>query len=140
MSDFSKHFGSRETKELVEQGLSLAPKFDDKGLIPVVTTDYATGKLLMQAFMNEEALCKTVEIKQAVYYSRSRQELWHKGATSGQYQIVKEMRTDCDQDCIWLRVEQQGGGACHTGQTTCFYRSVDLDASIEDKPIALKKD
>ena len=138
MNNFSKNFGPREDEKQIESGLELAPKFDEKGLIPVVTTDYKTGIILMQAFMNAEALCKTIEIKQAVYYSRSRQELWHKGATSGQYQIVKEIRVDCDQDCIWLRVEQQGGGACHVGHSSCFYRSIVLEDSTQNGPVTLK--
>jgi len=93
--------------------------------MPVVTTDFSTGELLMHGYMNEEALKKTISIGEAVYYSRSRKTLWHKGATSGLTQIVKEMRIDDDQDCIWLRVEVQGNGAsCHVGYRSCFYRSV----------------
>ncbi|MEM9446511.1 MAG: phosphoribosyl-AMP cyclohydrolase [Verrucomicrobiota bacterium] len=138
MLEFSRYFGSRDNQSALEKGLALAPRFDDQGLIPVITTDYYTGVLLMQAYMNAEALCKTVRIKQAVYYSRSRKELWHKGASSGQYQIVKEIRVDCDQDSIWLRVEQQGGGACHVGYPSCFYRTVVLETPELDKPIALK--
>lgn len=116
-------FAPRGSKTELEQGLGFAPKFDENGLIPVVTTDYASGMLLMQAFMNEEALLRTIELGEAVYWSRSRQEIWHKGATSGTFQKVIELRTDCDQDCIWLRVEQKGGAACHTGRESCFYRS-----------------
>jgi len=109
----------------VEEAHDLAPKFDSNGLMPVVTTDFSTGELLMHGYMNEEALKKTISIGEAVYYSRSRKTLWHKGATSGLTQIVKEMRIDDDQDCIWLRVEVQGNGAsCHVGYRSCFYRSV----------------
>ena len=118
-------FKKRLTIEQVEEANDLAPKFDANGLIPVVTTDYTSGELLMHGYMNEEALKKTIEIGEAVYYSRSRKTLWHKGATSGLTQIVKEMRIDDDQDCVWLRVEVQGNGAsCHVGYRSCFYRSV----------------
>ena len=101
-----------------------APKFDEHGLIPAMAVDAATGDLLMQAYMNRDALAATLERGEAVYWSRSRRELWHKGATSGQVQTVVELLTDCDQDSILLRVNQAGGGACHTGQRSCFYRRV----------------
>ncbi|MEO9886431.1 MAG: phosphoribosyl-AMP cyclohydrolase [Balneola sp.] len=118
-------FKERKTVEQVEEAYDLAPKFQEDGLIPVVTTDYTSGELLMHGYMNEEAFKKTIELAEAVYYSRSRQTLWHKGATSGLTQIVKEMRIDDDQDCVWLRVEVQGNGAsCHVGYRSCFYRSV----------------
>jgi phosphoribosyl-AMP cyclohydrolase len=118
-------FKQRISIEQVEEAHDLAPKFDSNGLMPVVTTDFSTGELLMHGYMNEEALKKTISIGEAVYYSRSRKTLWHKGATSGLTQIVKEMRIDDDQDCIWLRVEVQGNGAsCHVGYRSCFYRSV----------------
>ncbi|MFA5670111.1 MAG: phosphoribosyl-AMP cyclohydrolase [Balneolaceae bacterium] len=120
-------FKKRLTVEQVEEAHDLAPKFQENGLIPVVTTDYATGELLMHGYMNEEAFKKTIEIGEAVYYSRSREALWHKGATSGLTQIVKELRIDDDQDCVWIRVEVQGNGAsCHVGYRSCFYRSVPL--------------
>lgn len=112
----------------VELGPELAPKFDHQGLIPAIATDFATGELLMVAFMNAEALAETIERGEAVYWSRSRQELWHKGATSGHVQRVREIRVDCDQDAVWLRVEQLGAGACHTGYRSCFYRRVVGDA------------
>jgi phosphoribosyl-AMP cyclohydrolase len=108
----------------VESGKELAPKFDASGLLPAVTTDWATGKLLMVAYMTAESLQRTIDTGEAVYWSRSRQELWHKGATSGHVQHVKEIRVDCDQDAVWLRVEQVGPGACHTGHRSCFYRKV----------------
>ena len=118
-------FKQRISIEQVEEAHDLAPKFDSNGLIPVVTTDISSGELLMHGYMNEEALKKTISLGEAVYYSRSRKTLWHKGATSGLTQIVKEMRIDDDQDCIWLRVEVQGNGAsCHVGYRSCFYRSV----------------
>lgn len=117
-------FAARTSVEQVEEGFDLAPRFDENGLIPVVTTDHASGELLMHAYMNAEALQKTLELGEAVYFSRSRQKLWHKGATSGLVQIVKEIRVDDDQDCIWLRVDVQGGASCHVGYRSCFYRSV----------------
>jgi phosphoribosyl-AMP cyclohydrolase len=107
-----------------EEGLVLKPKFDASGLITCVATDVATGEVLMVAHMNEEALSKTVESGEAWYFSRSRNALWQKGETSGQTQRVVEMRIDCDQDAIWLRVEQTGA-ACHTGRRSCFYRKVE---------------
>ena len=117
-------FEKRKTIEQVEESTELAPKFDQEGLIPVVTTDFSSGEVLMQGFMNEEALKKTISLGEAVYYSRSRQTLWHKGKTSGLVQTVKEIRIDDDQDCVWLRVDVQGGASCHVGYRSCFYRSV----------------
>jgi len=107
----------------VEETLTLQPKFDAAGLVTCVTTDAATGALLMVAHMNKEALARTVASGDAWYFSRARNELWRKGETSGQVQRVVEMRVDCDQDAVWLRVEQQGA-ACHTGRLSCFYRRV----------------
>jgi phosphoribosyl-AMP cyclohydrolase len=123
MSEY-KIFAERTSVEQVEEGDILAPKFDKDGLIPVVTTDYDSGELLMHAYMNAEALAKTIEIGEAVYWSRSRQTLWHKGATSGLVQKVKELKIDDDQDTIWLRVEVTGGASCHVGYRSCFYRTV----------------
>ena len=117
-------FEKRKTIEQVEESTELAPKFDQDGLIPVVTTDFSSGEVLMQGYMNEEALKKTIHLGEAVYYSRSRQTLWHKGKTSGLVQTVKEIRIDDDQDCVWLRVDVQGGASCHVGYRSCFYRSV----------------
>ena len=132
-------FGKRETVEQVEEGNVLAPKFDKDGLIPVVTTDYKSGELLMHAYMNAEALAKTIELGEAVYYSRSRKVLWHKGATSGLVQKVKDLRIDDDQDCVWLRVDVQGGASCHVGYRSCFYRSVSFGAKAKGQaPIKLK--
>ena len=104
-------FKSRVSIEQVEEGRELAPKFDASGHIPVVTTDHVSGELLMHAYMNSEALAKTIELGEAVYWSRSRQQLWHKGATSGLVQKVIEIRIDDDQDCVWLRVEVMGGAS-----------------------------
>ena len=117
-------FEARKTIEQVEESTELAPKFDQDGLIPVVTTDFNSGEVLMQGYMNEEAFKKTISLGEAVYYSRSRKTLWHKGKTSGLVQNIKEIRIDDDQDCVWLRVDVQGGASCHVGYRSCFYRSV----------------
>jgi phosphoribosyl-AMP cyclohydrolase len=106
-----------------EDGLSLQPKFDPSGLITCVATDAATGEVLMVAHMNDEALRKTIASGEAWYFSRSRNALWRKGETSGHTQRVVEMRVDCDQDAVWIKVEQHGA-ACHTGRHSCFYRKV----------------
>ena len=111
-------------------------KFDDKGLITAIAQDTATRDILMVAYMNQEAFDKTLETGEAHYWSRSRQELWHKGATSGAIQKVKEIRIDCDQDALLLLVEQTGNGACHTGRENCFYRSIQSGNTLKfiDKP------
>lgn len=127
VSSEALQFATRESKNSVEQGLALAPKFDVDGLIPAIAVDHVTNEPLMLAYMNAETLRMTLARGQAVYYSRSRKEVWHKGATSGEVQIVKEIRVDCDQDAIVLKVEQRGGGCCHTKAPTCFYRKVDLE-------------
>jgi len=109
----------------IEEGTVFAPKFDAEGLIPVVTTSAKTGELLMLAYMNEEALTRTIETGEAHYWSRSRGGLWRKGEVSGNTQRVVELRTDCDQDAIWLKVEIAGTEACcHTGRRSCFYRAL----------------
>jgi phosphoribosyl-AMP cyclohydrolase len=108
----------------IEEGTALVPKFDANGLVTCVTTDAASGDVLMVAHMNAEALRLTIESGDAWYYSRSRKALWRKGETSGQTQRVVEMRIDCDQDAVWIRVDQAGGGACHTGRRSCFYRAI----------------
>ena len=113
----------------IEEGLSFRPKFDASGLVTCVATDAATSEVLMVAHMNEEALRKTIATGEAWYFSRSRQALWRKGETSGHVQRVVEMRVDCDQDAVWLRVEQQGG-ACHTGRASCFYRRIDEGGTL----------
>lgn len=118
-------FPARGEKKQVEEGLTLTPKFDADGLIPAVALDATTREPLMLAYMNAESLQLTLEKGEAVYWSRSRQEIWHKGATSGHVQKVREIRTDCDQDAIVMFVEQIGAGACHTGRSGCFYRRID---------------
>lgn len=123
----SVKFANRESKETIEQGLEFAPKFDEQGLMPAIAVDWRTNEPLMLAYMNQEALRLTLTLGQAVYWSRSRKEIWHKGKTSGEFQIVKEIRVDCDQDTIVLKVDQLGGGCCHTKAATCFYRKVDLE-------------
>ena len=108
----------------IEEGLEFQPKFDASGLVTCVATDATTGDVLMVAHMNDEALRKTIASGEAWYFSRSRNALWRKGETSGQVQHVVEMRLDCDQDAVWIRVEQVGA-ACHTGRKSCFYRKVE---------------
>jgi len=117
-------FAPRESKEVIEEGMCFAPKFDEHGLMPAFAVDAESGAPLMLAYMNEQSLKMTLEIGQAVYWSRSRNQLWHKGATSGEFQEIVEIRTDCDQDALVLRVRQHGGGCCHTKRPTCFYRVV----------------
>ena len=119
-------FAPRGSTEEVEEGRALAPKFDADGLVTCVATDARSGEVLMVAHMNAEALAKTIASGEAWYYSRSRKRLWRKGETSGHVQHVVEMRIDCDQDAVWIKVEQQGPGACHTGRRSCFYRAVPL--------------
>jgi len=131
-------FATRDSVEQVEEGDELAPKFDENGLIPVVTTDISSGELLMMGYMNQEAFEKTVETAEAHYWSRSRECLWHKGATSGLVQKVVEMRIDDDQDTVWLRVEVAGGASCHVGYRSCFYRSIPLGASGSGESLKLK--
>lgn len=116
----------------LEQGSVLTPNFDANGLIAAIATDAESGEVLMLAWMNAEALRKTLDTGEAHYWSRSRGELWHKGATSGQVQVVDEIRVDCDQDAVWLKVYPQGdGGACHTGARSCFYRRIDGKGKLE---------
>jgi phosphoribosyl-AMP cyclohydrolase len=111
-----------------EEGIVFAPRFDAKGLVTAVVTDAGDGMLLMVAHMNEEALRLTLETGIAHYWSRSRRSLWKKGETSGNLQHLVEMRVDCDQDAVWLKVEVVGDGAtCHTGRRSCFYRIVETD-------------
>lgn len=117
-------FALRGGKAEIEEGADFSPKFDADGLIPAMAMDATTREPLMLAYMNEESLRRTLEIGEAVYWSRSRKEFWHKGATSGHIQKIVEIRTDCDQDALVLLVEQIGAGACHTGRNSCFYRTV----------------
>jgi phosphoribosyl-AMP cyclohydrolase len=127
-------FPTAPDKTALERGEVLAPRFDANGLMAVVTTHAETGEVLMFAWMNAEALARTLELGEAVYFSRSRNEIWHKGATSGQIQKIVEMRVDCDQDCLWLKVLPQGdGGACHVGFRSCFYRVVE-DRKLVERP------
>jgi phosphoribosyl-AMP cyclohydrolase len=114
-----------------ETGLALNPKWDALGLVTAVATDAATGEVLMVAHMNADALAATLATGEAHYWSRSRQELWHKGATSGHIQRVVEMRIDCDQDALWIKVES-AGPACHTGARNCFYRRVTADGLVAE--------
>lgn len=119
-------FAARSSVEQVEEGHELAPKFDADGLIPAVTTDAASGEVLMLGYMNAEALALTIATGEAHYWSRSRGCLWHKGATSGLVQKLVELRIDDDQDAVWLRVAIDGGASCHVGYRSCFYRAVPL--------------
>jgi phosphoribosyl-AMP cyclohydrolase len=119
-------FAQRGSIDQVEEGLAFAPKFDADGLVTCVATDAATGDVLMVAHMNADALRRTVESGEAWYFSRSRKSLWRKGESSGHVQRIVEMRVDCDQDAVWIKVEQDGPGACHTGRRSCFYRAVQL--------------
>ena len=120
-------FKKRDNIKEVEEGKYLAPKFDENGLIPVVTTDFKTGDILMHGYMNDEALKKTIETKEAYYWSRSRKKIWHKGQISGFVQTIKEIRIDDDQDSVWLLVDIGNGASCHVGYRSCFYRSIPLD-------------
>ncbi|MGA0899665.1 MAG: phosphoribosyl-AMP cyclohydrolase [Luteolibacter sp.] len=122
--DLSKPFTPRGDKKQLEESAEFSPKFDSDGLIPALAMDANTKEPLMLAYMNQESLRMSLEIGEAVYWSRSRQEIWHKGATSGHTQKILEIRTDCDQDALILLVKQIGPGACHTGRNTCFYRKV----------------
>lgn len=134
-------FADRLSVEQVEEGDELAPKFDERGLIPAITTDYESGEVLMHGYMNAEALKRSIETGEAHYFSRSREAIWHKGATSGFVQHIVEMRIDDDQDCVWLRVrldapEGAEGASCHVGYRSCFYRSMPTGALPED-PVKL---
>jgi phosphoribosyl-AMP cyclohydrolase len=119
-------FAQRGSSQEVEEGRAFAPKFDADGLLTCVATDARTGEVLMVAHMNADALARTIASGEAWYFSRSRKSLWRKGETSGHVQRVVEMRVDCDQDAVWIKVEQAGPGACHTGRRSCFYRAVPL--------------
>ncbi|WP_411286776.1 phosphoribosyl-AMP cyclohydrolase [Phenylobacterium sp.] len=127
-------FSTAPDKRALEQGSELTPRFDAAGLIAAVATHADTGEVLMVAWMNAEALSATLATGEAHYFSRSRGELWHKGATSGQVQQVVETRIDCDQDAVWLKVRPQGdGGACHTGARSCFYRAIEDGKLVPDR-------
>ncbi len=124
----SELFAPRRSVVQVEEGSELAPKFNEQGLIPAVVTDHSSGELLMHAYMNRDALDRTISTGEAHYYSRSRDKLWRKGETSGLTQKVRELLIDDDQDCLWLRVDVAGGASCHVGYRSCFYRRVPLSA------------
>ena len=129
-------FSPRVSVEQVEEGRELAPRFDADGLIPAVTTDYDSGDVLMHAYMNPEAFRLTMQTGEAHYFSRSRQALWRKGATSGLVQKVRELMIDDDQDCVWLKVQVSGGASCHVGYRSCFYRRIPLGGGGE--PVVLE--
>ena len=119
-------FKKRDNIKEVEEGKYLEPKFDENGLIPVITSDFKNGNILMHGYMNDEALKKTIETKEAHYWSRSRKKIWLKGQISGFVQKVKEIRIDDDQDSIWLSVDIGNGASCHVGYRSCFFRSIPL--------------
>ena len=131
-------FKKRNNIKEVEEGKFLSPKFDKNGLIPVITTDFKTGDILMHGYMNKKSLKKTIETKEAYYWSRSRKKIWHKGKVSGFIQKVKEIKIDDDQDSIWLCVDIGDGASCHVGYRSCFYRSVTLGKIKNLKKLKLK--
>ena len=135
---FSYMFKKRDSVFEVEEGKFLSPKFDSQGLIPVITTDIKTGEVLMHGYMNSEALKKTIETKEAHYWSRSRKSIWHKGKTSGFTQKVIQIRIDDDQDSIWLSVDIGNGASCHVGYKSCFYRSIPLGKIDQSENIEMK--
>ena len=131
-------FKKRENVAEIEEGNLLSPRFDNDGLIPVVTTCSKTKEILMHSYMNVEALKKTIETKEAHYWSRSRQEIWHKGKTSGFIQKVKEIRIDDDQDSVWLSVDIGSGSSCHVGYRSCFYRSIPLGKIKDEEKLEIE--
>ena len=131
-------FKKRDNIKEVEEGKYLEPKFDEKGLIPVITTDFQSGGILMHGYMNPEALKKTIETKEAHYWSRSRNKIWHKGQVSGFVQKVKEIRIDDDQDSIWMSVDIGDGASCHVGYRSCFYRSIPLGKIVNAENIQME--
>ena len=135
---FSYMFKKRDSVFEVEEGKFLSPKFDSQGLIPVITTDSKTGEVLMHGYMNSEALKKTIETKEAHYWSRSRKSIWHKGKTSGFTQKVIQIRIDDDQDSVWLSVDIGNGASCHVGYRSCFYRSIPLGKINQSEKVEMK--
>ena len=131
-------FKKRDNIKEVEEGKYLSPKFDENGLIPVITTDFQTGSILMHGYMNDEALKKTIETKEAHYWSRSRKKIWRKGQVSGFVQIVKEIRIDDDQDSVWLSVDIGNGASCHVGYRSCFYRSIPLGKIKKEEELEME--
>ena len=135
---FSYMFKKRDSVFEVEEGKFLSPKFDSQGLIPVITTDSKTGEVLMHGYMSSEALKKTIETKEAHYWSRSRKSIWHKGKTSGFTQKVIQIRIDDDQDSVWLSVDIGNGASCHVGYRSCFYRSIPLGKIDQSEKVEMK--
>ena len=131
-------FKKRDNIKDVEEGKYLSPKFDENGLIPVVTTDFQTGGILMHGYINNEALKKTIETKEAHYWSRSRKKIWRKGQVSGFIQKVKEIRIDDDQDSVWLSVDIGNGSSCHVGYRSCFYRSIPLGKIKDEEKLEIE--
>ena len=132
-------FGKRISIEAVEEGNEFMPKFDDRGLIPVITMEEGSNLVLMHGYLNKEALKLSIETRQAHYWSRSREQLWKKGETSGLYQNIKEILVDDDQDCMIFKVEVEGSGAsCHVGYKSCFYRSVPMGKIDNARNIEMK--
>jgi phosphoribosyl-AMP cyclohydrolase len=131
-------FKKRENIAEIEEGNLLSPKFDNNGLIPVITMCSKTRDILMHSYMNVEAFQKTIETKEAYYFSRSRKQIWHKGKTSGFIQKVLEIRIDDDQDSVWLTVDIGNGASCHVGYRSCFYRSVPLGLIENGRKIKMK--
>ena len=131
-------FKKRHTIKEVEEGKYLSPKFDENGLVPVITTDFKTGDILMHAYMDYEALKKTIETKEAYYWSRSRKKIWRKGQVSGFVQKVKEIRIDDDQDSVWLSVDIGNGSSCHVGYRSCFYRSIPLGKIVNEEKLEME--
>jgi len=131
-------FKKRDNIKEVEEGKYLEPKFNENGLIPVITTDFKTGDILMHGYMNDEALKKTIETKEAHYWSRARKSIWRKGQISGFRQIVKKIKIDDDQDAIWLSVDIGNGASCHVGYRSCFYRSIPLGKIKNTEDLEIK--
>ena len=129
-------FTKRKSIKQIEEGKDLAPKFDKSGLIPVITTDFKNGNVLMHGYMNKQALKKTIETAEVYYWSRSRKVIWHKGASSGFIQKVKEIRIDDDQDAVWVRVITKA--SCHVGYKSCFYREIDLEDTANKPGLKFK--
>jgi len=131
-------FKKRHNIKEIEEGKYLSPKFDENGLIPVITTDFKTGDILMHAYMNSEALKKTIETKEAHYWSRSRKKIWRKGQVSGFIQKVIEIRIDDDQDSVWLSIDIGNGASCHVGYRSCFYRSIPLGKINDEEEVKME--
>ena len=131
-------FKKRHNIKEIEEDKYLSPKFDENGLIPVITTDFKTGDILMHAYMNSEALKKTIETKEAHYWSRSRKKIWLKGQVSGFIQKVIEIRIDDDQDSVWLSIDIGNGASCHVGYRSCFYRSIPLGKINDEEEVKME--